>query len=365
VNVLFAGGGTGGHLYPAVAMAGELKKLVADVGVSFAGTSLGIESTEVPRLGFQLHLIPVRGFKRGSSIADAMANVGVLVDFARAVGRAFALIGRENPDVVVGTGGFVSAPLLFAAQLMRKKTLIQEQNAFPGVTTKLLSMLAGEVHLSFEEARRFIVKKKNVFVSGNPARLFEPQDVSVARGHFGLTARRPTLLVFGGSRGARSINNAVLQRLNDITGSANLIWQTGALDYERIKGQVEASPYLWVGPYIEDMGVAYSAADLVLCRAGASSIAELTNLGKPSVLVPYPFATGDHQRYNAKALVENGAAIMVEDDMLNVKESVINILELMNDTEKLHKMSVASRKLSYPDAAHQLALRIIGLAHNH
>ena len=149
MKVLFAGGGTGGHLYPAVAMAGELRKLVPDVEISFAGTTGGIEATEVPRLGFRLHLIPVRGLKRGRSLANLIANIGVLADFAGALGLAVSLVRREAPNVVVGTGGFVSAPLLFAAQLMGKKTLIQEQNAFPGVTTKLLAALASEVHLSF------------------------------------------------------------------------------------------------------------------------------------------------------------------------------------------------------------------------
>ncbi|MEI8186436.1 MAG: undecaprenyldiphospho-muramoylpentapeptide beta-N-acetylglucosaminyltransferase [Chlorobiaceae bacterium] len=362
MKVLFAGGGTGGHLYPGIAMAGELRTLVPDIGISFAGTLSGIESTEVPRLGYKLHLIPVKGLKRGAFFANIIANVGVLADFASAVGRALALIGRENPDVVVGTGGFVSAPVLFAAQLLRKKTLIQEQNAFPGVTTRLLSILASEVHLSFEEARKFIAKGKNVFVSGNPARSFEHINASAARGGFGLHRERPTLLVFGGSRGARAINNAVLQRLSEITGSANLIWQTGTLDFERIKNQVTPSPYVWVAPYIEDMGSAYSAADLVLCRAGASTLAELTNLGQPSVLVPYPYATGDHQRYNAQALVRNGAAIMIEDDALGEEKSIIHILELLHNPEKLKIMGGASRKLAYPDAAHQLALRIIGLA---
>ncbi len=365
MKVLFAGGGTGGHLYPAVAMAGELGKLVPGIGISFAGTAGGIESTEVPRLGFQLHLIPVRGLKRGRSLTDIIANISVLIDFFLAVSRAVALIGHESPDVVVGTGGFVSAPLLLAAQLLGKKTLIQEQNAFPGVTTKLLSTLASEVHLSFEEARAFIVKKKGLFVSGNPARFFEHKDSSAARRAFGLYEERPTLLVFGGSRGARSINNAVLQRLNDITVSANLVWQTGALDFERIQKQVAPSPHVWVGPYIEDMGSAYSAADLVLCRAGASTIAELTNLGKPSVLVPYPYATGDHQRYNARALVSNGAAIMIDDDILSEQRSVHTILELLRDPEKLKNMGVASRKLAYPEAARQLALRIIGLGKKH
>ena len=362
MNVLFAGGGTGGHLYPAVAMAEELRKLMPDAGISFAGTTSGIEATEVPRLGYRLHLIPVRGLKRGWSLAALMANVGVVADFVAALGAAVALIGRERPDVVVGTGGFVSAPLLLAAQLMRKKTLIQEQNAFPGVTTKLLAALASEVHLSFEEARRFIRKKKQIFVSGNPARAFALQHSATARDYFSLHADRPTLLVFGGSRGARSINNAVLQGLDAITASANLVWQTGSLDFERIGSQVKPSPYLWISPYIEAMGAAYGAADLVLCRAGASSIAELTNLGKPSVLVPYPHATGDHQRHNARALVASGAAMLVEDDCLGQEASIKGILELLHDRDKLGAMGAASRKLAYPDAARQLALRIVGLA---
>ena len=364
MNVLFAGGGTGGHLYPAIAMAAELSKLAPDTEISFAGTAGGIEAVEVPRLGYRLHLIPVRGLKRGGTLAVFVANIGVVADFVAALGRAVALIGREAPDVVVGTGGFVSAPLLLAAQLMRKKTLIQEQNAFPGVTTKLLAAMASEVHLSFEEARRFIANKGQLFVSGNPARSFVLQNSAAARDNFSLHEKRPTLLVFGGSRGARSINNAVLQGLDSITESANLIWQTGSLDFERIKSQVISSPYVWVSPYIEDMGSAYGAADLVMCRAGASSIAELTNLGKPSVLVPYPHATGDHQRHNARALVANGAAMLVEDDCLGQQASIQDILELLNDREKLRTMGEASRKLAYPDAARMLALRIISLAKN-
>ncbi len=362
MNVLFAGGGTGGHLYPAVAMAEELRKLGPDAGISFAGTNSGIEATEVPRLGYRLHLIPVRGLKRGRSLAALLANVGVVADFVAALGGAVALISREAPDVVVGTGGFVSAPLLLAAQLMGKKTLIQEQNAFPGVTTKLLAALASEVHLSFEEARRFIRKKEQIFVSGNPARSFELQHSAAARARFSLHEARPTLLVFGGSRGARSINNAVLEGLPAIMESANLIWQTGSLDFERINSQVKRSPYLWISPYIAEMGSAYSAADLVLCRAGASSIAELTNLGKPSVLVPYPYATGDHQRHNARALVTSGASMLIEDDRLGQQASIDGILELLHDSEKLGDMGAASRKLAYPDAARQLALRIVGLA---
>ncbi len=365
MRILFAGGGTGGHLYPGIAMAAELRKMLPNAEISFAGTTSGIEATEVPRLGYKLHLIAVKGLKRGRFFTNIVANLGVLADFVAALGRAIALVHREDSDVVVGTGGFVSAPLLLAAQLMRKKTLVQEQNAFPGVTTKLLAVLASEVHLSFEEARRFLPKTRRIFVSGNPARLFEGEDVTQARARFGLLEERPTLLVFGGSRGARSINNAVRQHLGEITASANLLWQTGSLDYERIKGQILPSPYLWIAPYIKDMGAAYSAADLVLCRAGASSIAELTNLGKPSVLIPYPYATGDHQRHNARALVTGGAALVVEDDSLGEDGSIKKILALLNNPGKLRNMGEAARQLAYPDAACQLALRIIALAQQH
>ncbi|NTV97767.1 MAG: undecaprenyldiphospho-muramoylpentapeptide beta-N-acetylglucosaminyltransferase [Chlorobiaceae bacterium] len=362
MKVLFAGGGTGGHLYPGIAMAEELKKLVPGISVSFAGTSAGIEASEVPRLGYRLHLIPVRGLKRGRSLKALLGNITVLFDFAGALGKGYALVAKEKPDVVVGTGGFVSAPLLLAAQLSGRKTLIQEQNAFPGVTTKLLSLLASEVHLSFDAARQYLMKSDKVHVSGNPARSFLHKPQAEARALFGLTPDRPTLLVFGGSRGARSINNAILSMLPAITASSNLVWQTGSLDYDRIREKATPSASLWLAPYIEDMGSAYSAADLVLCRSGASTIAEVTNLGKPSVLVPYPYATGDHQRYNAMALVESGAALLVNDAELGEPSTARAVLELLCDPGKLASMGTASRKLAYPDAAHRLALRIAALA---
>jgi UDP-N-acetylglucosamine--N-acetylmuramyl-(pentapeptide) pyrophosphoryl-undecaprenol N-acetylglucosamine transferase len=363
MKVLFAGGGTGGHLYPGIAMAEELKQLVPGITVSFAGTSAGIEATEVPRLGYRLHLIPVRGLKRGRSLKDLLGNIPVLFDFAGALGKAYSLVAREKPDVVVGTGGFVSAPLLLAAQLSGRKTLIQEQNAFPGVTTKLLSLLASEVHLSFEAARKYLMKSGKIHVSGNPARSFVLNPKGEARARFGFSTNdRPTLLVFGGSRGARSINNAVLAMLPSITASSNLVWQTGSADYERIREKVSPSGSLWIAPYIEDMGSAYSAADLVLCRSGASTIAEITNLGKPSVLVPYPFATGDHQRYNAGALVESGAALLLDDRELGNPATAETILGLLHDRQKLVSMGIASGKLAYPDAAHRLALRIMAIA---
>lgn len=362
MKVLFAGGGTGGHLYPGVAMAGELLKLVPGASISFAGTKNGIEATEIPRLGYRLHLLPVSGLKRGGSLKAILGNLRVLADFAGALLNAMSLVRKEKPDVVVGTGGFVSAPVLLAAELMGCRTLIQEQNAFPGVTTKLLSMLAGEVHLSFGEARQYIRRRKGVFVSGNPARSFPPSERESALRRFGLGDPLPTLLVFGGSRGARSVNNAVLKWLDELTSGANLVWQTGALDYERVISRVKSSGRVWIGPYIEHMGDAYAAADLVLCRSGASTIAELSNASKPSVLVPYPYATGDHQRYNAKALVGSGAAMLIDDSHLDTPEARQIVLDLLHDSERLSAMSLSCGALAHPDAALQLARRIIQLA---
>ena len=364
MKVIFAGGGTGGHLYPAVAMAEELLKRFPGTDVSFAGTEKGIEATEVPRLGFRLHTFRVRGFRRGKSPSDFLANAVVLADFAGAVRKAVALIRREQPDVVVGTGGFVSAPLLLAAQMLGIRNLIQEQNAFPGVTTRLLSLRATEVHLSFPDSRRFLRRKAEVHVSGNPARSFSVVDCCSAREYFGLDPNLPTLLVFGGSRGARSINNAVREWVRELAGKSNIIWQTGSLDYESISSAFSPSRNLWIGSYINEMGSAYSSADVVLCRAGASTVAELTNLGKPAIFVPYPHATGNHQFFNAEALSREGAAELIEDKDIAGSRAKALVQELLADAGARERMAQACLKHGKPGAAGELAGRIAELA-NH
>ncbi|NTU67827.1 MAG: undecaprenyldiphospho-muramoylpentapeptide beta-N-acetylglucosaminyltransferase [Chlorobiaceae bacterium] len=362
MKILFAGGGTGGHLYPGIAMAAQLQKADPGVSVSFAGTASGIEATEVPRLGYRLHLLPSRGLKRGRSLRDLVDNVGVLAGFVSAVLQSASLIRRERPDVVVGTGGYVSAPVLLAAQFMGRKTLIQEQNAFPGLTTRLLARRATELHLSFEESRRFFKRGTGVFVTGNPARSFDAGDPGSARRSFGLDPSRPTLLVFGGSRGARSINNAMLRFAPKLSGKVNLIWQTGSLDFPRIREQVTSSDSLWVAPYLEQMGPAYAAADLVACRAGASTLAELTNLGKPSILVPYPYAAADHQRHNALALVKAGASLMIDDSRFGGEDAFGTIMATLKDRDALDRMGAASRGQGHPAAAAELAERITALS---
>ncbi len=362
MKVIFAGGGTGGHLYPAVAMAEELLKLDPEADVSFAGTERGIEATEIPRLGFRLHMFRVRGFSRGKTPADLVHNAGVLADFAGSLGSAVSLLRKEKPDVVVGTGGFVSAPLLLAAQLLGIPNLIQEQNAFPGLTTRLLSMKATELHLSFEESRAYVKRKRGVWISGNPARSFSLADAGEARKSFGLDPKKTTLLVFGGSRGARSINAAVKQWLEEFDGRFNLIWQTGSLDIDAIRKEHSPSSSLWFGPYIDTMGTAYSAADMVLCRAGASTVAELTNLGKPAILVPYPHATGNHQFFNAEALSKDGAAVLIEDGDIGSGSAKDEVVGLLDDGVRRAEIAAACKRHGMARAALELAERIQQLA---
>lgn len=362
MKVLFAGGGTGGHLYPGIAMAEALQERSSGTEVLFAGTERGIEATEVPRHGYRLHLLRVRGLKRGFSIRDIAANLQVITEFLGAMRNALRLVRSEKPDVVVGTGGFVSAPVLAAAILLGKKTLLQEQNAFPGLTTRLLGRFASEVHLSFQESRRFFRRKEGVYVTGNPSRSFPEVDMGEARRAFGLDPDRPTLLVFGGSRGARSINNAVRSWLEGGELGVNIIWQTGSLDYPALQKEFRPSASLWTGPYIDDMRMAYGAADLVLCRAGASTLAELCNLGKPAVLIPYPYAAANHQYFNAEALASEGAALCISDADVALSSTRKKVFSLLGDEEELRGMARKSLARGNPAAADVLAGRIERLA---
>jgi UDP-N-acetylglucosamine--N-acetylmuramyl-(pentapeptide) pyrophosphoryl-undecaprenol N-acetylglucosamine transferase len=362
MKIIFAGGGTGGHLFPAVAIAQEILKMRPDAQIHFVGTERGIEATEVPKLGFPLHKIPITGIKRGIGPKDLFENLKFPSRLLRSRLECRRLIQQVSPDVVVGTGGFVSGPAVLAAQTMRIPTLVQEQNSKPGITTRLLARRATEVHLSFEASKQFLSRKENVFVTGNPTRDFVRHDHGEARRFFGLDPDKKTLLVFGGSLGARSINQAIEDWLENLPGDANLIWQTGRLDYEAISGRIGKRQNVWYKAFIDRMDMAYSAADVVLCRAGASTIAELTNLGKPAILVPFPFAAGNHQYFNAKALADKGAAVLIENKNIGQNGSRELILRLIDDREQQQKMAAACMKFGKPHAASTIAEHVIRLA---
>jgi UDP-N-acetylglucosamine--N-acetylmuramyl-(pentapeptide) pyrophosphoryl-undecaprenol N-acetylglucosamine transferase len=363
-SFLFAGGGTGGHLYPAVAIADELRSLCPDATVVFAGTKGKIEERVVPRRGYRFVPIWISGFRRRFALETLLFPFKVVV----ATVQSLILIRKLRPSAVVGTGGYVCGPPVFAASLLGVPTLIQEQNSYPGVTTRLLARRASEVHVTFEATRRYLKRQDNVKVSGNPVRS-SVGTVSRVEGaeFFRLDPARTTLLVFGGSLGATSLNNAMLRVLPELAArTVQVIWQTGERDHTRAREFVLTSgdrveALTRVHRFIERMENAFAACDLVLCRAGASTIAELTLAGLPSVLVPYPFAAADHQTENARAMAEAGAAVMCKDSEVETRLLPV-VLELLADPARRQMMGTRAKKLARPEAARTLAQAVLGLA---
>ncbi|MCZ6775967.1 MAG: undecaprenyldiphospho-muramoylpentapeptide beta-N-acetylglucosaminyltransferase [Ignavibacteria bacterium] len=364
LNILFAGGGTGGHLFPAVAVADEVKKIKPEAEITFVGTKGGIGERVVPIRGYKFVPIWVGGFKRKLTLEIFLFPVKLVV----ALMQSFLLMRRLRPTVVVGTGGYVCGPVVYMGSVLGIPTLIQEQNSYPGFTTRFLSSRVDQVHISFESSKRFFKRARNVQLSGNPTRATLGSITRAeAAGFFGLDVQKKTLLVFGGSLGARSINRAVLIILSGLMASdIQVIWQTGENDYDTI---IASSEYraekergaIKVFKFIERMEYAYSACDLALCRAGATTVAELTRAGVPSVLIPYPYATADHQTENAKAMVDSGTAIMIADNTLS-GELLDTLQELLADQGRLKQMSERALSISKPKAAATIAQAVIGLA---
>lgn len=358
MTIVFAGGGTGGHLFPGLAIAEALQSKVPAARISFAGSRDKIEATVVPRHGYEFDPVWISGFRRRLSLSTFVFPLKVAVSLWQARG----IIRRRRPDVVVGTGGYVSGPVVYMAARMGVPTLIQEQNEYPGVTTRLLAKRADEVHITFEETRAHIADARVVHVTGNPVRSsLRRLPTANARRVWGLDPDRPVLFVFGGSLGASSINTAVGGMLRSLDEQGvQVLWQTGARDAQAARDAAAGSAHVVVREFIHEMDAAYSAATLVLCRAGATSLAELTVLGLPSVLVPYPHAAADHQRRNARALENAGAARVVEDGQARTLGAVV--LELLRDQDALRRMSEAAARLGRPDAASCIADAVIRLA---
>ncbi len=361
MKVLFAGGGTGGHVFPAIAIADEVKKLDPSAEIMFVGTKDRIEARLVPQKGYLFRTIWISGLRRSLKPENLLFPVKVFVSLI----QSFLLIRSEKPDVVVGTGGYVCGPVVFMASLMGIPTVVQEQNSFPGITTRMLSSRATEVHLMFESAVEHLKRKDNVRITGNPTR-----DVlgSVAKkdalNYFGFSDSKKTLLVLGGSLGARSVNSAVEKFLDACTASAvQIIWQTGDQDFERIKSLTSGNPDIRVFRFIDSMEYAYAAADLALCRAGAITIAELTRLGVPTIFIPYPYAAANHQVENAKAIVRAGAAEMVLDHEADRKTGEA-VMRLLADPAALERMRENSLILGKPAAAKAIAQSVITLGRN-
>ena len=364
LRILFAGGGTGGHLYPGIAIAEEIRKRLPSAELLFLGNRKNIEARIVPGKGFSFFPIRVAGFRRSLSFDTLLSLVKLIV----AVVQSFLLIRRLKPKVVVGTGGYVCGPPLYVASLVGIPTLIQEQNSYPGVTTRILASRVSEVHLSFDRARRYIKRTEGVFVSGNPTReAIGCIERRVGAEHLHVDDSLFTVLVVGGSRGARSINDAILGMVDSLAAlGMQLVWGSGGDDYERCRTALEGKVGSGAGPlhllpYIEEMEFAYAVADLVVCRAGATTIAEITRAGLPSVLIPYPFAAADHQTENAKALEEAGAAAVVPDAETGAMLLPL-IRGLLHDPARLKAMGDRARQLGAPRATEILADAVLRLA---
>ena len=359
--MVIAGGGTGGHLYPGIAVARELLVRRPDAQVSFAGTAQGIEARVVPREGFALDLIRSAGLK-GKSIA-ARARGAVLVPLGLL--DANAIISARRPALVIGVGGYSSGPVVLAAAVRGIPTMLLEQNAAPGLTNRLLTPFVRAAAVSFESTRRFFGAK--AFVSGNPVR---PEFLQAA-GPFRESGANDDasgggILVFGGSQGAHAINLAMVEAAPQLAAGGNrirLAHQTGERDVEMVRAAYrQAGLQAEVEPFFYDMGRRLHAADLIVCRAGATTLAEITAAGKPAILIPLPTATDDHQRRNAEALVSAGAAEMLQQSDASGSVLAQRMVELIRDAEARKRMARAARSLARPDAAKVIVDRALELA---
>lgn len=366
-RVIISGGGTGGHIYPAITIA----RAIADIEPTeflYVGSKIGLENTLIPNEGIPFVTIDVRGLERKISFR----NLVTLGKTAGSLLRAEQIIHKFKPDVVIGTGGFVCGPVLLAASLSGIPTLVQEQNVIPGVTNTILSRFVKCVALGYEEAADRFKRKDILVYTGNPVR----KDILTGtrdhgRALLGLDPDKFTLLVAGGSRGARSINNAMIEvhRYFRDSKDIQILHVTGDHEYDRVVGQLEGidgkgryGEGSHIIPYLHHMPEALAAADLAVYRAGAVGLAELTVRGLPAILIPYPYAAEDHQRYNAQALVMCGAAKMILDKMLTGRELLEEIVHLKNDPEALKRMARASKSKGRPQAAHDIAELALSIA---
>jgi UDP-N-acetylglucosamine--N-acetylmuramyl-(pentapeptide) pyrophosphoryl-undecaprenol N-acetylglucosamine transferase len=354
---LFAGGGTGGHLFPAVAVAEKIRSIIPDAEIMFIGSKSKIEGTVVPALGFKFKPIWIKGFSRKFTLENILFPLKILVSVIQSI----IINMKFKPKVAIGSGGYVSGPAIFGASVLGAKIILLEQNSYPGITTRILEKYSDEIHISFEDSRKYFRKKDKLFLTGNPVRenLFSVSREEALK-KFGFNPQKKTLLILGGSLGAVSMNEAAAFSLKKFEEkNIQIIWQSGKNYYEKYKHF--NSEFVWVNDFIDDMNFAYSASDLLVARAGATTIAEILAFGIPCVLVPSPNVAANHQYYNAKSLAEKDAAVIIDDK--KIKEELFEkINSLITNEQRLNQLKQNALKLGKPDAAEIIAKNAIKIA---
>lgn len=372
MRYLISGGGTGGHIFPAISIANALRELDPKCEILFVGALGRMEMERVPQAGYQIVGLPVQGFDR----SHPWRNIRVLINLIRSMRQARDIVRRFRPDVGVGVGGYASGAAMKVAAGMGVPILLQEQNGFAGVTNKLLRKDAAKICVAYKGMERFFPADK-IILTGNPVR----QNLTTGTPseaiqyfsdtyHTNFTTERKTLLIIGGSLGARTINESITAHLQDLLdANIQVIWQTGKYYYKTCSAALQqlvstnptAQERMCCTDFISQMPLAYALADLVISRAGASSISELCLLGKPAVLVPSPNVAEDHQTHNAMALVRQDAAILVRD--IDAQQQLVSTaLQTLNDEQRLQTLHTNILKLALPDSAHLIAQEVITLA---
>lgn len=360
-RVIISGGGTGGHVFPAIAIADALKDIDASIEILFVGAEGKIEMERVPKAGYKIEGLWISGFQRKLSIRNLVFPVKLVYSLLRAIN----IIRKFKPDVAVGVGGFASGPTLRIAGSMNIPTVIQEQNSYAGVTNRLLAARATKICVAYDGMEKFFPQDKLIF-TGNPVRqgiLDQQLDRSLAKERLGFEGNSKMVFIFGGSLGAKAINEAVLHNAEAIAAltGVSIYWQVGKIYYDQYKDSVLSKVnHVQIVSFVEDMDVAYAAADIVVCRAGALTISELAVLGKAAILIPSPNVAEDHQTVNSMALVDRDAAILLKDK--DAKSDLMgNIADLLNDNDKCLALSHNVKYFARPDAAKVIASEILKL----
>jgi len=355
MKVVIAAAGTGGHINPGIAIANKIKSEEKNSKIIFIGTNRGLENDLVPRAGYELKTINAYGIERKITLS----NLKKLYSTFCSIGEAKKILQQFNPDVVIGTGGYICIPVIIAAKKLKIPTILHESNAFPGISVKLLSKKVDSILVGFEDAKNRIEKAKKVVVTGNPTKIKKIQlsqsEINTIKANLGFKLMdKPIVLVFGGSQGAQSINKSLIEIIkNKQNTEYQLMWAAGPQQYEQIKELLDNSnmninniPNVKIVPYIYNMEEVLNAIDLVVCRSGAMTITEVAVIGKPAIFIPFPYATENHQEYNAKVLQKVGAAKIILDKNLNANLLNECICKIVKDKNLMQMMAKNANKLA-------------------